>query len=82
MVTDGLSVTAGIIRSVSVGVNSMFGVACKNSVEFYVSSSADAGGLFLVNFHTGHCERVAVNHLCKPMGFAQSTVRRKSCSCG
>ena len=44
MVTDGLSVTADIIRSVSVGVNSMFGVACKNSVEFYVSSSADAGG--------------------------------------
>ena len=33
MVTDGLSVTADIIRSVSVGVNSMFGVACKNSVE-------------------------------------------------
>ena len=62
MVTDGLSVTADIIRSVSVGVNSMFGVACKNSVEFYVSSSADAGGLFLVNFQTGHCERVAVNH--------------------
>jgi len=34
MVTDGLSVTADIIRSVSAGVNSMFGVACKNSVEF------------------------------------------------
>ena len=52
--------TAGIIRSVNVGVNSMFGVACKNSAEFYVSSSADAGGLFLVNVHweTGHCERV------------------------
>lgn len=51
-------VTADIIRSVSVGVNSMFGVACKNSVEFYVSSSADAGGLFLLNFQKGHCERV------------------------
>ena len=33
MVTDGLRVTADIIHSVSVGVNSMFGVACKNSVE-------------------------------------------------
>ena len=32
MVTDGLSVTADIIRSVSVGVNSMFGIAYKNSV--------------------------------------------------
>ena len=62
MVTDGLSVTADIIRSVSVGVNSMFGVAYKNSVVFYVSSSADAGGLFLVNFQTGHCELVAVNY--------------------
>ena len=59
MVTDGLSVTADIIRSVSVGLNSMFGVACKNSVEFYVSSSADAGGLFLVNFQTGHSERLS-----------------------
>ena len=58
MATDGRSVTADIIRFVSVGVNSMFGVACKNSVDFYVSSSADAGGLFLVNFQTGHCERV------------------------
>ena len=29
MVTDGLSVTADIIRSVSVGVNSMFGIARK-----------------------------------------------------
>ena len=58
MVTDGLSVTADIIRSVSVGFNSLFGVACKISVEFYVSWSADAGGLFLVNFQTGHCERV------------------------
>ena len=45
----------------SVGVNSLFGVACKISVEFYVSSSADAGGLFLVNFQTGHCERVLSN---------------------
>ena len=62
MVTDGLSVSADIIRSVSVGVNSMFGVAYKNSVVFYVSSSADAGGLFLVNFQTGHCELVAVNY--------------------
>ena len=61
MVTDGLSVTADIIRSVSVGVNSMFGVACEKSVEFYLSSSADAGGLFLVNFPTGHCERVLSN---------------------
>jgi len=61
MVTDGLIVTADIIRSVSVGVNSVFGVACKNSVEFYVSSSADAGGLFLVNFQTGHSERVLSN---------------------
>ena len=43
MVTDGLSVTADIIRSVNVAVNSMYGVAYKNSVEFYVSSSADAG---------------------------------------
>ena len=58
MVTDGLSATADIIHSVSVGVNSMFGVACEHSVEFYVSSSADAGGLFLTNFQTGHCERV------------------------
>jgi len=33
MVTDGQSVTADIIRSVSVGVNSMFGVACKNSLR-------------------------------------------------
>ena len=32
-----------------------------SSVEFYVSSSADAGGLFLVNFQTGHCERVLSN---------------------
>ena len=31
------------------------------SVEFYVSSSADAGGLFLVDFQTGHCERVLSN---------------------
>ena len=61
MVTDGLSVTADIIRSVSVGVSSTFGVACKNNVECYVSSSADAGGLFLVNFQTGHCERVLSN---------------------
>ena len=61
MVTDGLSVTADIICSVSVGVNSMFGVACKNSVEFYVSLSADAGGLFrqgTVNV----CCPMAVNH--------------------
>ena len=43
MVTDGLSVTADIIRSVNVAVNSKYGVACKNTVEFYVSSSADAG---------------------------------------
>ena len=64
MVTDGLSVTADIIRSVSVGVNSMFGVAHENSVEFYVSSSADAGGLFQVNFQTGHnvCCPTAVDH--------------------
>ena len=34
MVTDGLSATADIIRSVSVGVNSLFGVACNISVEF------------------------------------------------
>ena len=67
MVTDGLRVTADIIHSVSVGVNSMFGVACKNSVEFYVSSSADAGGLFLVNFQNREgtvnvCCPMAVNH--------------------
>ena len=61
MVTDGLSVTADIIRSVSVGVNSIFGVACKNSVECYVPSSTDAGGLFLVNFQTGLCECVLSN---------------------
>ena len=59
--SDGLSVTADIISSVSVGVHSLFGIACKISVEFYVSSSADAGGLFLVNFQTGHCERVLSN---------------------
>ena len=61
MATDGLSATADIIRSVSVGVNSMFGVACKNRFEFYVYSSADAGGLFLVNFQTGLCECVLSN---------------------
>ena len=61
VVTDGLSVTADISSSVSVGVHSLFGVACKISVEFYVSSSADAGGLFLVYFQTGHCERVLSN---------------------
>ena len=61
MVTDGLSATADIIHSASVGVNRMFGVAFKNSVEFYVSSSADAGGLFLVDVQTGHCERVLSN---------------------
>ena len=61
MVTDGLSVIADIIHSVSVGVNSMFGVACEHSVEFYVSSSADAGSLLLVNFQTGHCERLLSN---------------------
>ena len=49
MVTDGLSVTADIIRSVSVGVNSMFGVACKN------------WGSVPSNFQTGHCERVLSN---------------------
>ena len=61
VVTDGLSVTADIISSVSVGVHSLFGVACKISVEFYVSSSADDGGLFPINFQTGHCERVLSN---------------------
>ena len=61
VVTDGLNVTADIISSVSFGVHSLFGVACKISVEFYVSSSADAGGLLLVNFQTGHCERVLCN---------------------
>ena len=61
MVTDGLSVSADIIRSVSVGVNSMLGVAGKNSVEFYVFSSADTDDLFLVNFQTGHCESVLSN---------------------
>ena len=61
VVTDGLSVTADLISSVSVGVHSLFGVACKIGVEFYVSSSADAGGLFPVNFQTGHCERVLSN---------------------
>ena len=77
--TDGLSVTADIIRSVSVGVTSMFGVACKNSVEFYVSSSADAGSLVLVNFQTGHSVNV-----CCPMASPWDLlkVRRKSCSCG
>ena len=63
----------------SVGVNSMFGVACKNSVEFYFSSSVDAGGLFLVNFQTGHCERVLSNgseSVSKSMGFAQSQTEK------
>ena len=61
VLTDGLSITADIISSVSVGIHSLFGVACKISVEFYVSSSADAGSLFLVNFQTGHCEHVLSN---------------------
>ena len=61
VVADGLRVTADIISSVSVGVHSLFGVACKISVEFYVSSSAYAGGLFPVNFQIGHCERVLSN---------------------
>jgi len=47
--------------TVSVGVNSMFGVAYKNSVECYVSSSANVGGLFLVNVQTGHFERELFN---------------------
>ena len=35
------------------------GVACSNSAsDFYVSSSADAGGLFLVNFQTSSCRCV------------------------
>ena len=38
--TDGQSATAEIISSVTVGVNSLFGVACSNSAsDFYVSSS-------------------------------------------
>ena len=75
--TDGLSVTADIIRSVSVGVTSTFGVACKSSVEF--SSSTDAGGLLLINFQTGHSVNV-----CCPMASPWDLlkVRRKSCSSG
>ena len=60
--TDGQSATAEIISSVTVGVNSLFGVACSNSAsDFYVSSSADAGGLFLVNFQTSSCRCVLSN---------------------
>ena len=37
-------------------------VACSNSVsDFYVSTSADAGGLFLVNFQTISCRCVLSN---------------------
>ena len=57
--TDGQSATAEMISFVTVGVNSLFGVACSNSAsDFYVSSSADAGGLFLVNFQTSSCRCV------------------------
>ena len=60
--TDGQSATAEIISSVTVGVNSLFGVACSNNAsDFYVSSSADAGGLFLVNFQTSSCRCVLSN---------------------
>ena len=62
MVADGLRVTADIIRSVSVGVNSLFGyLPDAKLVLNSVSSSADAGALFLVDVQTGYCERVLSN---------------------
>lgn len=60
--TDGQKATAEIISSVTVGVNSVFGVACSNSAsDCYVSSSADDGGLFLVNFETSSSRCVLSN---------------------
>ena len=54
-----VSVTADIIRSVSVGVNSMSGVACKNIVECFVSC---CWGSVPSKLSDRACWPMAVNH--------------------
>lgn len=54
---NGLKATAQVLRSIDVEVDNLFGIAsAKRDCELYVSSSADSGGLFSINFETGHRE--------------------------
>ena len=59
---NGLKATADVLRSIDVKDGSLFGIVrTKRDSELYVSSSADNGGLFKVNFATGHSECLVSN---------------------
>ena len=59
---DGLNCTAAIVQSVNMGIDSIFSICFANSgLKFYISSSAQNGGLFLLDFHACHCEKLLAN---------------------
>ena len=59
---DGLNCTAVIVQSVNMEIDSIFSVCFANSgLKFYISSSADNGRLFLLDFHVCHCEKRLAN---------------------
>lgn len=62
LTTNGLKAIATVLRSVDVRADNLFVVATsEREYELYVSSSADNGGLFSVNFESGHQERLLQN---------------------
>ena len=57
LVNDGLNLTADITHTINVLVDSLCGLIHKsNGTEFYVTSSADSGGLYIIDFKTGQFE--------------------------
>ena len=62
LVNDGLNLTADITHTINVLVDSLYGLIHKsNGTEFYVASSADSGGLYIIDFKTGQFELLLSN---------------------
>lgn len=62
LVNNGLNLTADITHTISVEVDSLYGLIYNsNDTELYVASSADSGGLYIVDFKTGQLKLLLPN---------------------
>ena len=63
LIVDGIKATSQVVKSFSIGVGDLFGIAYKSPVDkkLFVTSSADNGGLYVVDLETGASQCLLAN---------------------
>ena len=63
LIVNGIKATTQVVKSFSIGVSDLFGITYKSPVnkKLFVTSSADNGGLYLVDLETGASQCLLTN---------------------